>query len=468
MSADPVLILQMQRLGDLILSFPLLLDLKHRFPDTPLWIAAEPAFFRPLMAFAPNAVFFPPGHLPQLAREQYSAVINLGTRMDAALCAAGARSPLKLGPVLHNDQLRINGFWQLYRAALTQNNRHNPFHWADLHRLDFGFPLPHINLPAASAAGAGRVGLFLGASEPAKRPDAHFWATLSRRLARAGYKPILLGGPGEEEIGRAVAAQGGPAANFCGKTTLPQLGALIGTLDLLITPDTGPMHLADWLRKPVLNLSMGNVHALETGPVSTGQWIARANMSCVGCWQCSRGRLHCKNAFHAAPVAALAISIIEKSAAPATPGLEILRSARSESGLYFLEPTNGDAPHLSLLLENFWRAAFLFFSDPGKKDALLDSASALAASQPGLAEKMRAGFARMLSTFGKCLKKGLPPPEDFWKRQPLHSRLFAGHAQMAMQNDSFSRDSMLAAIGRAASLEEIFSPFSSTSDISNP
>lgn len=460
MSADPVLVLQMQRLGDLILSFPLLLDLRHRFPDTPLWIAAEPAFFRPLMAFAPNAVFFPPSHLTQLAKEQYSAVINLGTRRDAALCAAGARSPLKLGPVLQHGQLRIEGFWQLYRAALTQNNRHNPFHWADLHRLDFGFPLPHINLPPASAAGTGRIGLFLGASEPAKRPDNHFWATLARRLARAGYKPILLGGPHEEEIGRAVAAQAGAAANFCGKTTLAQLGAIISTLDLLITPDTGPMHLADWLRKPVLNLSMGNVHALETGPVSPGQWIVRARMSCVGCWECFRGRLHCKNAFHAAPVASLAIAIIERSPPPATPGLEILRSARSANGLYFLEERTGSPLHLPRLLENFWRDAFLFFNDPAHKDALLASAGALAATQPRLAEKMRAGFARMLSAFGKCLKKGLPPPEDFWQQQPPHSRLFAGHAQMAMQNGSFSRDCMLAAIDRAASLEEIFSSFS--------
>lgn len=49
MSADPVLVLQLQRMGDLILTFPLLSRLKQRWPGHPVWVVAEPQFFRELM-----------------------------------------------------------------------------------------------------------------------------------------------------------------------------------------------------------------------------------------------------------------------------------------------------------------------------------------------------------------------------------------------------------------------------------
>ncbi|MFW5836988.1 MAG: glycosyltransferase family 9 protein, partial [Desulfovibrionaceae bacterium] len=45
----PVLVFQMQRLGDLVLSFPLLQWLADRYPGHPLWVAAEERFSKPLL-----------------------------------------------------------------------------------------------------------------------------------------------------------------------------------------------------------------------------------------------------------------------------------------------------------------------------------------------------------------------------------------------------------------------------------
>ena len=89
------------------------------------------------------------------------------------------------------------------------------------------------------------------------------------------------------------------------------MAAVLRGLDLCITPDTGPMHLADWLGVPVLTLSMGPVHARETGPTAPGQWVLRAAMSCVGCWQCRRSKLYCKQAFSPASVARAALAVLE-------------------------------------------------------------------------------------------------------------------------------------------------------------
>ena len=117
MTADPILVLQMHRMGDLILTFPLLMRLRQMWPQNPVWVVAEPAFFEQLMPLAPDAVFFPSSHCGALAQRSYAAAINLSSSPVAAQTMAALDSPLKLGPVADGAGLRVQGFWQLYRAA---------------------------------------------------------------------------------------------------------------------------------------------------------------------------------------------------------------------------------------------------------------------------------------------------------------------------------------------------------------
>lgn len=443
MSAEPVLILQLRRMGDIILTFPLLLSLKHRYTGHPLWVAADSQFFQELMPLAPEAVFFPSEHLPALAQRSYAAAINLDSRPAAAACMAALQAPLKLGPMTEAGALRIEGYWQLYRAALTRNNRHNAFHWADLHRLDV---LPPGRVWPASMLRSSRpverrVGLVLGASEAAKRPDTRFWARLASRLAKAGLVPLLLGGSAERELGEEVARLARlPQANLCGRLSLRELGTVMRGLDLCVTPDTGPMHLADWLGVPVLNLSMGPVHARETGPVSPGQWVLRAVMSCVGCWACQRGRLRCKAVFTPEAVVRVVHAVLEQpegiSGDEAWPGLQLLRTGRDELGLHTLVPV-GSSPSVGRLLEEFWQGAFLCFSAPSFASLLQHRAGALRAAAPVLSAYLRSALGRMLTSWAQ--RGGRPLPEDLWASQPPLLRIFAGHAQMTLQNMDFSK-----------------------------
>ena len=462
MSAEPVLVLQLRRMGDLILTFPLLLELRRRYAGHPLWVAADPRFFQELLPLAPESVFFPPDRLEALSRRSYAAAINLDTRPEAAACMAALEAPLKLGPVAEGDALRVRGFWQLYRVALTRNNRHNPFHWADLNRLDL--PMREGRDKPGAAWGRpvsrplrqrdGRIGLVLGASEPAKRPDARFWARLAGRLVRAGRTPVFLGGPAEralgEEVGRLARL---PRANLCGRLSLREVAAVMRGLDLCITPDTGPMHLADWLGVPVLNLSMGPVHARETGPVSPGQWVLRAAMSCVGCWTCQRSRLFCKAAFTPEGVARAVQAVLEQprriTGDEAWPGLQLLRTGRDELGLSALTPV-GASPSVGGLLENFWQGAFLAFSSGDFVPLLQRRATELVIARPALAARLRAGVGRLLTTWARQGRRSLA--EDSWTVQPPLVRIFAGHAQMTLQNEDHSTAAWHRVLERAEQL----------------
>lgn len=462
MSAPPVLAIQARRLGDLILSFSLFARLRARYPQSPLWICAEPQFYRELAPFLPQARFFPPASLPELAKGEYAALINLSSRKDAASCAGAAKAPVKFGLEMDGQHMRARGFWQLYRLALTHNNRHNTFHWADLDRLDFDSSLPAAPLPVKKPAPAGKgiVGLFVGASEDAKRPDAFFWSRLARSLASQGFKPLLLGGKAEIPLGRQIAEHCGPGhVNLCGKYSLAQLAAAMQSLDLCISPDTGPMHLANLLGTPVLNLSMGNVSAAETGPASPGQWVLRAAMSCVGCWRCQRPKLYCKGLFNPQAVARLAGAIIkgedDSSIAEARPpGLELLRTGRDALGLATLEPLapNPLAASANMALDAFWRAAFLSFAFAGHEKGLAAEAAKLKREQPKISATLREQLGHMLAAFARACRLGQSLPENYWKRQPRYFSLYAGHAQMSLQNSDYSSQRWMRVMERTEKL----------------
>jgi len=76
---------------------------------------------------------------------------------------------------------------------------------------------------------------------------AERYAALARRLdGRAGLRPIVVWGPGEEALARAVVAGAAGAAILAPPTRLRTLAALLRRADLFVGADTGPMHLA-WI-----------------------------------------------------------------------------------------------------------------------------------------------------------------------------------------------------------------------------
>ena len=451
MASQPTLIIQLRRLGDLILTFPLLLALQKNRPGNTPFVVAKTEFFKGLLPFAPAATFFPASELPRLTKLSCDAVFNFGGSPLAANITAQIDSPLKFGEIRDKDQTHISGFWELYRAALTHNNRHNLFHWADLNRLNMLAEQAWPRHLLQKRPKTGRIGLFIGASEITKRPDAHFWSSLARRLLRKGLKPIILGGPAEKDEGAIIARESGlEKGNFCGKTELPQLAHILKSLDLLVTPDTGPMHLADWLGTPVLNLSMGNVNADETGPLTKGQIIVRADMSCVGCWGCNRAKLHCHRAFSPGKIETLIDYCLDnKNPVPQDlHGLEILRAELDSRGLRILKKLQPGKESAREALSLFWKQAFLhlYFNDEKSRQQFQTAAAHLAREHSPLFSTLQKQLARLPLPLLALIKTSKPLPDSFWQNQAPHSRFFAGWLHMRMQNDNFSRSAIAQAL----------------------
>ncbi|MCR4665791.1 MAG: glycosyltransferase family 9 protein [Desulfovibrio sp.] len=452
MSSDPILIIQMQRIGDCILSFPLLFDLHRLYPDAPLWVVAKEEFFLPLMPLAPPLTYFSPSHLPALAEHKFRMAINLSTQGEAQHIMGQIRAGSKLGLSLEGKVLHIHGFWQLYRHSLTQNNRHNTFHWADLHRLDLFPDGGHTRfVHAVSPKKDKKIGLVLGASEDTKRPDLSFLTILSRALLRAGYLPFFFGGPGEAELGRNLAVRIGlPKANFAGKLSLSQVAAFFADLDLVITPDTGPMHLADWVGTPVLNLSMGSVRAQETGPYSPRQWILLPHMSCAGCWQCTYRENRCRKKFQPRQVISVLPDILEGARNPSSPHyLRLARTTRNDN-LYAVSVVDGTT-NAEAELDALFRTLFLAMGQKreelwgdGKKDGgtedLGKRIDILNEHHPRLASHLARHLVRLLQSMRQGARKNVLPEQGSFTSVPPSLRLLAGFCEMYVQNKNGGKE----------------------------
>lgn len=205
------------------------------------------------------------------------------------------------------------GNWAAYLCGTTLKRCNAPFNMQDMFRMAArpafhqlgslptpgeaacgGRLLPPSDTAAAQAdallAGApegcrGFVGLQLGASHPARQwPQDAFARTGDGLWQAARLCPVLLGAPSEKSLARAYAQHArGPFIDAVGATSLPVLAGLVARLRLLVTNDTGTMHLAAGLGIPSLAIFLATAQAWDTGPYLEGCCCLEPALPCHPC-----------------------------------------------------------------------------------------------------------------------------------------------------------------------------------------
>lgn len=120
-------------------------------------------------------------------------------------------------------------------------------------------------------------------SDPVKQWPKEKFRELALRLAsESGVKVIIIGGRDEaERDGVFFAGLGENIINLAGKTTLPQLGALLKKCRLLVSCDSGPVHLACSVGTPVIALFRSDIpgkSAKRWGPWGKGHAVIEKNI----------------------------------------------------------------------------------------------------------------------------------------------------------------------------------------------
>jgi ADP-heptose:LPS heptosyltransferase len=124
-------------------------------------------------------------------------------------------------------------------------------------------------------------------------PPHHFAALLNQAQRHFGGTAVFVGSGDEKELSTQTAAHlAGPTRDLVGRTTLPQLSALLFLADAMLANDTGPLHLAAALGRPVVapytctKVTLNGPYGAETGAVESRIW-------CQGSYLKRCNRLEC-------------------------------------------------------------------------------------------------------------------------------------------------------------------------------
>jgi len=134
------------------------------------------------------------------------------------------------------------------------------------------------------------IALVPGGSKNLLRDDAlrrwpiEYYLTLSQRLLEEGYALVLLGGPDDAWASHFFAKL--PVINLIGKTSLVQLVKIFSKASVIITHDTGPLHLATLTATPLVTL-FGPTPAVAVAPLGRSSmqiFTADASVTCAPCY----------------------------------------------------------------------------------------------------------------------------------------------------------------------------------------
>ncbi|MSR20982.1 MAG: glycosyltransferase family 9 protein [Gemmatimonadetes bacterium] len=181
------------------------------------------------------------------------------------------------------DVLRPHHRINAYKLLLDQDAGGEP----RLHRLS---PSPERRERWRAAVGATRpvIGIFPGSNAPARRWPTERFAAVARALAARGIRIVVMGGAGEAGLTALVAGAADTALDVGGRTDLADLAALLSLCDLVVTNDTGPMHLAGAVGTPTVSL-WGPSDPNEVRQVGASD--ARVTGAVLPCKPCRRN--HC-------------------------------------------------------------------------------------------------------------------------------------------------------------------------------
>ena len=133
--------------------------------------------------------------------------------------------------------------------------------------------------------GTSWVAMNVSARWPTKRWPAASFAEVADRLLQEGYGAVvMIGGPDERaEVAAVSGMMKTSAIDLAGATTVGLLPALLSRAALLITNDSGPMHVATAVGTPVVAL-FGPTSAVRTGPYGVGHDFLTGKVPCSPCF----------------------------------------------------------------------------------------------------------------------------------------------------------------------------------------
>jgi heptosyltransferase-1 len=304
-----ILILKPSSLGDVVQALPVLRLLRRHLPASELfwWIDSQLA---PLLEGDPDLTgvvrferqrWTSPLHWPEMFRsirwlraQNFDWVIDLQCLARSGAFAWLANGKFLIG--LDEPREGARGFYDVAVRRISYHTHAVDWYLAVLPQL--GVPV-HWNFPwlperpaVADAVkskwqthGNRWIALQPGARWLTKRWPVEYFTELVRLLAKnfPDARFAILGDGKDKSLGEIISrAAPERCLNLCGQTSLPEMVEWLRLCDLLVTNDTGPMHVAAALGRPLVAL-FGPTDPRRTGPYGHLENVLRIDLPCSPC-----------------------------------------------------------------------------------------------------------------------------------------------------------------------------------------
>ncbi|NNC97528.1 MAG: glycosyltransferase family 9 protein [Gammaproteobacteria bacterium] len=286
---ESVCILRLSAIGDVIHTVPILRTLQATWPNTRFtWIVGK--LEATLIGDIPNVEFIifdksqgRKAHRQlqlDLAGREFDVLLMLQVALRASLASRYIKAKTRIG----FDRARAKDFQWLFSdqkidQALNEHVMDGLFGFCETlgikHRVvDWHIPIPDKDLKYAQKIIANKPTVIISPCSSQRSRNFRNWSVdnyvqVCNKLIAEDFQILLTGGPSEleQEYGKLILASCNSKAiqNQIGQTTLKQLYALIKNANLVIAPDSGPVHMANSAQTPCIGLYAGS-NPLRTGP----------------------------------------------------------------------------------------------------------------------------------------------------------------------------------------------------------
>jgi heptosyltransferase I len=372
-----ILLIKLSAVGDVVHTIPVLNKLRRRYPTAQLDWLVTPAIAE-LLRHHPaitniiefeREVWSTPWRLTpfasyarlaaKLRTAAYDLVVDMHGQFRTAALTLATGAPARIGfdrprasvwaasPRKFPEQARKHAWQGAREGSWLVYTHHIPVPTLDLHAVDrylnvgpilgldkepadFSFPIPQLASSRIDSLlrqyGTDRREIVIiapGTIWETKQWGSEKFAKVAGHFISKGFAVVLIGSQRERIVCEEVAALAPGAINLAGMTALSELAALIHRSTIGITNDSGPMHLAVALDRPVISI-FGPTDPVWIGPYRRANAVLQADLECSPCYL--RRLKHCHHD-HACMRSVSPLAVIERAESALSAGENRLASA---------------------------------------------------------------------------------------------------------------------------------------------
>jgi len=300
--ATAVLIIKPRAIGDILLSTPVIENIKFLFPQIAIDFLCESfaadvvrgnPFLRNVITFSKKSDYTL-SIINRIRKNKYDIVIDLFGNPRTAMITRWSGAKTRIG-------FPFRGRAYAYTDLVTPRG-------GEVHNVEFNLDvLKHFDLPINSKkpmfplsssdtiyadgffvqnklSGKTIIGINASGGWYTKKWDLNSFARLIDKISTNGkYKFLLFWGPGEYDDAIAIQKNVNKTTELIPNTTLKEMGALLQRCSYLISNDSGPMHIAASLNVPTLGI-FGPTNPHLQGPYGDQHlWVRNEQLDCLEC-----------------------------------------------------------------------------------------------------------------------------------------------------------------------------------------